>query len=112
MKKNHIRIPENIIKKMSKYPDFYKKVWIACFDIPVGKTITYKQLAEKIGSPKAVRAVGTALAKNPFAPIIPCHRVIRSDGTIGGYSAKGGINKKIKMLKYEEETGKNAVDFK
>ena len=102
------KIPRNIIKKMSKYPDFYKKVWTACFNIPAGKTYTYKQIAEKIGSPKAARAVGTALAKNPFAPIIPCHRVIRSDGKLGRYSASGGLKKKQAMLKYEKETGKNA----
>jgi O-6-methylguanine DNA methyltransferase len=108
-KENCIRIPENIIKKMSKYPDFYRKVWTVCFEIPVGKTLTYKQIAEKIGSPKAVRAVGTALANNPFAPLIPCHRVIRSDGKLGGYSvASGGFKKKQAMLKYEKETEKNA----
>ncbi|MDR2399442.1 MAG: MGMT family protein [Endomicrobium sp.] len=108
MKKKHIKIPQNIIKKMSKYPDFYKKVWTACFEIPAGKTLTYKQIAKKIGSPKAARAVGTALAKNPFAPIIPCHRVIRSDGKLGGYSACGGIKEKLKMIKYERETGTDA----
>jgi O-6-methylguanine DNA methyltransferase len=108
MKKKHIRIPQNIIKKMNKYPDFYKKVWTVCFEIPAGKTLTYKQIAEKIGSPKAARAVGTALANNPFAPLIPCHRVIRSDGKLGGYSASGGLKKKQAMLKYENETGKNA----
>jgi O-6-methylguanine DNA methyltransferase len=102
------KIPKDIIRKMESYPEFYKKVWTACFDIPIGKTITYKQLAEKIGSPKAVRAVGTALAKNPFAPIIPCHRVIRSDGKLGGYSVRGGIKKKLEMIKYERETGIDA----
>ncbi|MDR1122416.1 MAG: MGMT family protein [Endomicrobium sp.] len=107
-KKNHIKILQNIIKKMSKYSDFYKKVWIACLEIPAGKTLTYKQIAEKVGSPKAARAVGTALANNPFAPLIPCHRVIRSDGKLGGYSASGGLKKKQVMLKYEKETGKNA----
>ncbi|MDR3306925.1 MAG: MGMT family protein [Endomicrobium sp.] len=102
------KIPENIIKKMNKYPAFYVKVWAACFNIPAGKTSTYKQIAEKISAPKAARAVGTALAKNPFAPIIPCHRVIRSDGKLGGYSASGGLKKKQEMIKYERETGKDA----
>ncbi|MDR3195398.1 MAG: MGMT family protein [Endomicrobium sp.] len=103
-----MQIPENIIKKMSKYPAFYVKVWTACFNIPAGKTLTYKQIAEKIGAPKAARAVALALSKNPFAPIIPCHRVIRSDGKLGGYSAYGGIKKKLEMIKYETETGKDA----
>jgi O-6-methylguanine DNA methyltransferase len=102
--RNKSKIPVNIIEKMKYYPDFYIKVWKACFEIPAGKTLTYKQLAEKIGAPKAARAVGMALSKNPFAPIIPCHRVIRSDGKMGGYSAVGGIKKKIKMLRYEKET--------
>ncbi|MDR1942989.1 MAG: MGMT family protein [Endomicrobium sp.] len=102
------KMPKDIIKEMSKYPDFYKKVWTACFEIPAGKTLTYKQIAEKIGLPKAAKAVGAALANNPFAPLIPCHRVIRSDGKLGGYSASGGLKKKQAMLKYEKETGKNA----
>jgi O-6-methylguanine DNA methyltransferase len=102
------KIPKYIIEEMERYPEFYKKVWIACFDIPAGKTLTYKRLAEKIGSPKAARAVALALSKNPFAPIIPCHRVIRSDGMLGGYSGVGGIKKKLEMIKYERETKKDA----
>jgi O-6-methylguanine DNA methyltransferase len=106
--RNKSKIPASIIEKMKCYPSFYIKVWKACLDIPAGKTLTYKQLAEKIGSPKAYRAVGMALSKNPFAPIIPCHRVIRSDGKIGGYSATGEVKKKMKMLQYEKKTGKDA----
>ncbi|GHT41907.1 hypothetical protein AGMMS49921_05900 [Endomicrobiia bacterium] len=102
------KIPSSIIEKMKCYPCFYAKVWKACFKIPAGKTLTYKQLAKRIKLPRASRAVGMALSKNPFAPIIPCHRVIRSDGKMGGYSAAGGIKKKIKMLRYERETGKDA----
>ncbi|MDR1418407.1 MAG: MGMT family protein [Endomicrobium sp.] len=102
------KIPQDIIRHMASYPCFYVKVWKACFNIPPGKTLSYKQIAEIIESPKAARAVALALSKNPFVPIIPCHRVIRSDGKLGGYSAKGGINKKIKMLNYEKETGKDA----
>lgn len=103
------KIPEDIIEKMKNYPDFYVKVWKACFKISAGETLTYLQLAKNIGATKAARAVGTALSKNPFAPIIPCHRVIRADGKMGGYSAaSGGIKKKSKMLRYEKETGKDA----
>ena len=93
---------------MKDYPPFYVKVWKACFEIPAGKTMTYSQLAKKIAAPKAARAVGTALGKNPFAPIIPCHRVIRNDGKMGGYSAEGGIKRKEKMLEYEKITKKDA----
>ena len=60
---------------------------MATFNIPKGKVSTYKRIAEKIGNPHAYRAVGNALHKNPFAPIIPCHRVVRSDGIIAGKKA-------------------------
>jgi len=102
------KLPKEILEKMKSYPAFYVKVWKACAQIPVGKTLTYSELAAKINAPKAARAVGTALSKNPFAPIVPCHRVIRSDGKMGGFSAKGGIKLKEKMLSYEKKTGKNA----
>ncbi|MDR1942021.1 MAG: MGMT family protein [Endomicrobium sp.] len=101
-------LPKEISDKMKNYPPFFVKVWKACFNIPAGKTLTYGELAVKIGSPKAARAVGMALSKNPFAPAVPCHRVIRSDGKMGGFSAKGGIKLKEKMLKYEKENKKNA----
>ncbi len=80
---------------------FQKKVWAALCNIPKGKTITYKELARKIGSPHAVRAVANAVGANPLAPIIPCHRVVRSDGTLGGYSGKGGIKTKLALLSSE-----------
>jgi O-6-methylguanine DNA methyltransferase len=86
-------LPKDIAVEMKNYPEFYVKVWKVCFAIPAGKTLTYLQLAKKIDSPKAARAVAMALSKNPFAPIIPCHRVTRSDGKMSGYSAPGGINK-------------------
>ncbi|WP_202812882.1 methylated-DNA--[protein]-cysteine S-methyltransferase [Endomicrobium proavitum] len=102
------KLSKEILEKMKNYPPFYVKVWKECFNIPAGKTLTYLQLAKKIGAPKAARAVGTALSKNPFAPVVPCHRVIRTDGKMGGFSAKGGIKLKLKMLDYEKRTGKNA----
>jgi O-6-methylguanine DNA methyltransferase len=101
-------LPKEISEKMKNYPPFRVKVWKACFEIPAGKTLTYGELAVKIGAPKAARAVGSALSKNPFAPIVPCHRVVRADGKMGGFSAKGGIKLKEKMLEYEKKTGKNA----
>ncbi|MHB9154417.1 MAG: methylated-DNA--[protein]-cysteine S-methyltransferase [Endomicrobiales bacterium] len=96
-------IPLSIMRKMTKYPAFYRKVWEACARIPAGKTLSYGELAALIGHPKAARAVGQALARNPFAPVIPCHRVIRSDGKMGGYSAPGGIRKKLRMLAKERK---------
>jgi len=88
-------------EELKKYPLFYRKVWLACAMIPPGSTLTYSQLAKKTGHPRAARAVGQALARNPFAPRIPCHRVIRSDGAPGGYSGRGGIKKKLALLDME-----------
>ena len=81
---------------------FQIKVWKYLRTIPKGKVITYKQLAKAINMPNAARAVANACAKNPYAPKIPCHRVIRSDGGVGGYSGPGGIRKKIKLLRSEK----------
>ena len=81
---------------------FQLKVWNYLKTIPKGKVKTYKEVAIGIKMPKAARAVANACAKNPYAPKIPCHRVIRSDGGLGGYSGPGGIRKKIKMLRSEK----------
>ena len=80
---------------------FQIKVWKYLRSIPKGHVRTYSQVAKAINKPKAVRAVANAIGKNPYAPKIPCHRVIRSDGSLGGYSGKGGINTKRKLLKLE-----------
>ena len=80
---------------------FQLKVWKYLKSIPKGKVNTYKQVAIGINRPKSARAVANACAKNPYAPKIPCHRVIRSDGLLGGYSAKGGIKTKKLLLKKE-----------
>jgi methylated-DNA-[protein]-cysteine S-methyltransferase len=84
-----------------KGTQFQLKVWSYLKKIPKGKVKTYAEVAKAIGKPKAVRAVANAIGKNPFPPKIPCHRVIRSDGKLGGYSAKGGIKTKKKLLKNE-----------
>ncbi len=80
---------------------FQTRVLLATYSIPKGKTITYKELAKKAGHPRAYRAVGSVMRINPLAPIIPCHRVVKSDGSIGNYSAPGGAGKKLLMLKSE-----------
>ena len=82
--------------------DFNWKVLMACKKIPAGKTVSYSQLADMIGKPHAGRAVGNALAKNPIPLIIPCHRVIHCDGTLGKFSAIGGTGTKRKMLELEK----------
>lgn len=81
---------------------FAKKILQTCMKIPVGKIITYRQLAARAGSPNAARAAGSVLAKNPLPLIIPCHRVVRSDGKIGNFSAPGGGRIKKKMLEHEK----------
>jgi methylated-DNA-[protein]-cysteine S-methyltransferase len=83
------------------FSSFCSSVLNACRDIKFGQTITYGRLAKKSGRPTASRAVGNALGKNPLPLIIPCHRIIRNDGKLGGFSAPGGITFKKKMLDLE-----------
>ena len=84
-----------------KGTQFQLKVWNYLKKIPKGQIRTYSEVAKAINKPNSVRAVANAIAKNPYSPNIPCHRVIRSDGSLGGYSGKGGINTKRKLLKSE-----------
>ena len=81
---------------------FQLKVWKYLKTIPKGNVKTYKQVAIAIKSPKSARAVANACGKNPYAPKIPCHRVIRSDGGLGGYSGSGGIKQKLSLLRSEK----------
>ena len=80
---------------------FQKKVWNYLKTIRKGTVKSYKQVAIAINRPKSSRAVANAVARNPFAPKIPCHRVIKSDGSLGGYSGKGGVKTKKLLLKRE-----------
>ena len=80
---------------------FQLKVWNFLKKIPKGSVKTYSQVASAIGKPRAIRAVANAIGKNPYPIKIPCHRVIKSNGSLGGYSAKGGIKMKRKLLKKE-----------
>lgn len=80
--------------------DFQKSIWQELINIPYGETRTYKDIAQKINNPKALRAVGTAIGKNPFFIIIPCHRVIRSNGKMGGFAY--GLDVKEKLLYLEK----------
>ena len=83
----------------AKGTDFQKSVWQALLKIPYGKTSSYKEIAKTIGNPRATQAVGTAIGKNPFLIIIPCHRVIKADGSLGGFAY--GSEVKSKLLKIE-----------
>ena len=82
-------------------PEFHKAVYQAAEGIPIGKVATYGELAKIVRSPGAARAVGNALAKNPIALIIPCHRIIGGDGKLGGFSAYGSLAAKVKLLELE-----------
>lgn len=79
--------------------NFQKRVWKALADIPTGKTQTYGQVAEQIGSPNAVRAVGAAVGRNPLSILVPCHRVVGSNGALTGYA--GGVERKRWLLEHE-----------
>lgn len=81
--------------------EFSHSVLAACRNVKYGQVVTYRQLAERSGWPAASRAVGGALARNPLPLLIPCHRVIRTDGKMGGFSAPGGIELKQRMLNLE-----------
>lgn len=87
-------------KQLPKFTEFQKKVYAVVKKIPKGQVRSYKWIAQQIGNPRAYRAVGQALKKNPYPGIIPCHRVIRSNGKLGGYSQ--GLKKKLSLLKKEK----------
>jgi len=93
-----LKMPLSLLR-INQCSKFQQKVLRAVSAIPKGKVSTYQSIAKKIGQPKAARAVGRALATNPFPIIIPCHRVIYSDGSLGGY--QGGRKKKLSLLRKE-----------
>jgi methylated-DNA-[protein]-cysteine S-methyltransferase len=84
---------------MENLPQFHGKALRACRRIPYGQTLTYAELAARAGSPRAARAVGQAMARNPLALVVPCHRVVSTGGGLGGYG--GGLNLKRRLLKLE-----------
>ena len=79
--------------------DFQRRVWMEVANIPFGQTTTYLKLSQKLGNPAAIRAVGAAIGANPILVILPCHRVLGSDGTLTGYA--GGLNRKKALLEME-----------
>lgn len=95
MNKNSIRTEEDVIRFLSNKTEFERKVLVATFKIPKGKMSTYKRIAEKVGRPRAYRAVATALRKNPLHPIVPCHRVVRSDGRFGGEEKRAETRREL-----------------
>jgi len=90
-----------MVNSEMKGTPFQQKVWKALKSIPRGEVRTYTQIAVQIGRPKSARAVANACASNPYAPEVPCHRVVRSDGGLGGYSGTGGVEQKRLLLSEE-----------
>jgi len=87
---------------MSEVPDFNRRVYEITRAIPPGRTLTYGEVAARLGEPGAARAVGQALGHNPFAPVVPCHRVLAAGTAAGGFSAGGGVATKLRMLQIEK----------
>ena len=90
---------------MASIPAFERDVYVAAREIPAGATKTYGEIAKRIGRPTQAREVGVALAKNPFAIVVPCHRVVAANGKAGGFSAGGGVTTKLKLLGIEGGAG-------
>jgi methylated-DNA-[protein]-cysteine S-methyltransferase len=86
---------------LENVPEFNRRVYAVARAIPPGRTMTYGEVARAIGDPGASRAVGAALGANPFAPVVPCHRVLAAGGRSGGFSAEGGTDTKLRMLEIE-----------
>jgi methylated-DNA-[protein]-cysteine S-methyltransferase len=100
---------DDIPVDLTSQPPFRRRVQEACRRIPYGQTLTYGQLAAKAGNPAAVRAVGSAMSHNPLPILIPCHRVVRSNGGIGGFSARGGTDLKQRLLDMERRNISSAA---
>lgn len=91
----------NILLDMEGVPPFCRRVYDVARRIPPGATLTYGEIAQRMGEPRSAQAVGQALGRNPFAPVVPCHRVLAAGARSGGFSANGGVATKLRMLQIE-----------
>ncbi|MDO9199232.1 methylated-DNA--[protein]-cysteine S-methyltransferase [Rhodoferax sp.] len=91
----------NVVLDMDGVPPFHLRVYALARRLLPGETVTYGEMARELGDPGAARAVGQALGSNPFAPVVPCHRVLAADGRAGGFSANGGVTTKLRLLLIE-----------
>ncbi len=87
-----------VVLDMTDVPPFHQRVYVVARGIPPGQTLTYGEVAAKLGEPGASRAVGQALGRNPLAPLVPCHRVLAAGDQPGGFSASGGVKTKLRLL--------------
>ena len=86
---------------LTRVPEFHRRVYEVARRIPPGQTLTYGEIAQRLGDPGSARAVGQALGRNPFPIVVPCHRVLAAGGQLGGFSARGGIVSKLRLLAIE-----------
>jgi len=101
----------DIALAMNDVAPFDRDVYEAARAVPPGTTVTYGDIAKRIGEPHAAQAVGQALGRNPFAPIVPCHRIVAADGTMHGFSATGGVTTKLRRLTIEGWRSKEPTLF-
>jgi methylated-DNA-[protein]-cysteine S-methyltransferase len=94
-----------VVLDMEGLPVFDRSVYLAAREIPAGRTLTYGEIAKRIGEPDAARDVGVALARNPFPIVVPCHRVVAANGKLGGFSGAGGAATKRRLLAIEGGSG-------
>lgn len=91
----------DLMLDMTGVPPFHQRVYALARAMPPGTTMTYGEMASRLGEPGAARAVGQALGHNPFAPVVPCHRILAASGKGGGFSASGGVRTKLRLLEIE-----------
>lgn len=94
---------------MEGVPPFHRRVYEVARTIPPGATLSYGEVAARMGEPGAARDVGQALGQNPFAIIVPCHRVLAANGKVGGFSARGGVRTKLRLISSERAKGHGAL---
>lgn len=98
-----------IVLDMARVPAFDRRVYEVARTIPSGSTLTYGEIAGRLGERRMAREVGQALSQNPFAIVVPCHRVVAAGGKTGGFSARGGVKTKLRMLAIEGATAPNML---
>jgi len=101
----------DLVLDLDDITEFHRRVFATARAIAPGNTITYGELARRLGTPGAARAVGQALGANPFPIVVPCHRIVAADGSLGGFSAPGGARTKRRMLQIEGAIAQADIGF-
>ena len=94
---------------LDEVPPFHRRVYAVARAIPPGTTLSYGEVAARMGAPGSARDVGQALGQNPFPIIVPCHRVLAANGKVGGFSARGGVRTKLRLITSERARGQGAL---